>query len=88
MEDGHGGVHFVSEKAIQAGQPLLNNYGHLSNDILMLDYGFVVAGNPYDYVSLTFNQQLLDGASIAALLPEDAFGNLNEPVNPILSQLL
>lgn len=42
------------------GDPLLLSYGKLSNDFLLMDYGFVVDDNPYDTVSLRFDVGLLN----------------------------
>ena len=45
---------------VAAGQPLLLSYGDLSNDFLLLDYGFLVDGNPHDSVQLRFDLGLLE----------------------------
>ena len=42
------------------------NYGPLSNDILLLDYGFVLPNNPNDRVELRYDGQLLDTACLVA----------------------
>lgn len=44
---------------VSAGEPLLLSYGKLSNDFLLMDYGFVVAANPHDAVQLRFDVGLL-----------------------------
>lgn len=44
---------------ISAGEPLLLSYGSLTNDYLLLDYGFVVPGNPHDAVTLRYDVGLL-----------------------------
>lgn len=42
------------------------DYGPLSNEMLLLDYGFVVPRNLHDRVELRFNCQLLDAGCNAA----------------------
>lgn len=42
------------------------NYGCLSNDLFLLDYGFVVPSNPYDCIELKYDGGLFDAASMAA----------------------
>ena len=49
----------VAKRRILAGEQLEISYGTLSNDFLLLDYGFTVAGNPHDRVSLRFGFELL-----------------------------
>jgi histone-lysine N-methyltransferase SETD3 len=44
---------------IAAGEPLLLSYGKLSNDFLLMDYGFVVPGNEHDRVALRFDIELV-----------------------------
>jgi histone-lysine N-methyltransferase SETD3 len=44
---------------IAAGEPLLLSYGKLSNDFLLMDYGFVVPRNEYDRVALRFDIDLV-----------------------------
>lgn len=45
---------------IAAGEPLLLSYGPLSNDFLLMDYGFVIPGNPHDRVALRFDMNLIN----------------------------
>ena len=49
----------VAKRDIIAGEQLEISYGALSNDFLLLDYGFTVSGNPHDRVSLRFGFELL-----------------------------
>jgi hypothetical protein len=44
---------------ISEGEPLLLSYGPLSNDFLLMDYGFMVPGNPHDRVTLRYDVDLL-----------------------------
>jgi hypothetical protein len=44
---------------LSEGEPLLLSYGPLSNDFLLMDYGFLVAGNPHDRVVLRYDVDLL-----------------------------
>ncbi len=55
-----GAAHLVAARNISAGEPLLLSYGNLENDFLLMDYGFVVPGNPYDRVQLRFDPGLLE----------------------------
>ena len=43
-----------------AGQALTISYGALSNDLLLLDYGFLLLSNPHDDVKLGFSSGLLE----------------------------
>ena len=36
------------------------NYGNLPNDLLLLDYGFVIPGNPFETVQLRFDPGLIE----------------------------
>jgi hypothetical protein len=57
--DGSGGVRMTAVAPIPKGAPVLLNYGALSNDFLLLDYGFVARDNPHDFISLRFDESLL-----------------------------
>lgn len=50
----------MSVHQIAAGEPLLLSYGPLSNDFLLMDYGFVIPSNPHDRVALRFEMNLLN----------------------------
>jgi histone-lysine N-methyltransferase SETD3 len=56
------------------GEPLLLSYGPLSNDFLLMDYGFIVPGNPHDRAALRFSAGLLDFAREVAGLGALPFG--------------
>lgn len=56
----------VAERDLERGESLVLDYGSLSNDILLLDYGFVIPDNPHDRVELRFDGHLLDAACFAA----------------------
>lgn len=45
---------------IAAGEPLLLSYGNLTNDFLLMDYGFVIPDNPHDRVALRFDMDLIN----------------------------
>ncbi|KAF5750117.1 histone-lysine N-methyltransferase setd3 isoform X2 [Tripterygium wilfordii] len=47
----------------------------LSNDLFLLDYGFVVPLNPYDCIELKYDGALLDAASIATGIPSPNFSS-------------
>ena len=57
---GNGDVQLIASQDIPEQQPLQLSYGSLSNDFLLMDYGFVVPGNPCDRVQLSFNLDLLE----------------------------
>jgi len=56
----------VAQQDLERGDALVLDYGPLSNDILLLDYGFVIPNNPHDHVELQFELQLLEAACFAA----------------------
>jgi hypothetical protein len=56
----------VAAKDIQKGESLVLDYGPMSNETLLLDYGFVGPPNLHDRVELRFNYQLLDAGCKAA----------------------
>lgn len=61
-----GGVGLFARKKVSAGEPLLLSYGKLSNDFLLMDYGFVVAANPHDAVQLRFDVGLLQAGAVVS----------------------
>ncbi|OIW10083.1 hypothetical protein TanjilG_21920 [Lupinus angustifolius] len=77
----------VVEMAIKEDEPLLLNYGRLSNDFFLLDYGFVIHSNPYDCIELKYNGALLDAASTAAGVSSSNFSAPAPWQELILSQL-
>lgn len=77
----------VAEKEIQANDPLLIKYGTLSNDLFLLDYGFVVPSNPYDTIELKYDGALLDAASTAAGVTSPNFSSPAPWQREILSEL-
>ena len=52
---GDGAVELVAVRALDAHEPVLLNYGDLSNDVFLLDYGFIQHDNPCDRCSLAFD---------------------------------
>jgi hypothetical protein len=56
----------LASKDIQENEPILLSYGKLPNDFLLLDYGFVVDGNPYDTVTLAFDVGFVEAAKAVA----------------------
>ncbi|KAL2904598.1 Histone-lysine N-methyltransferase setd3 [Bienertia sinuspersici] len=65
LEDAKMLVKVVAEKHINRDVPLEINYGNMSNDLFLLDYGFVISSNPYDTIELKYDPHLLDAASAA-----------------------
>ncbi|XP_077236037.1 rubisco methyltransferase family protein isoform X2 [Tasmannia lanceolata] len=80
-------VKVVAETQIERGTPVMLNYGYLSNDLFLLDYGFVIPSNPYDHVELKYDGVLLDAASMAAGVPSPNFSSPTQWQQQVLSQL-
>ncbi|KAG9444464.1 hypothetical protein H6P81_015804 [Aristolochia fimbriata] len=80
-------VKVVADKLIEQGEPVMLNYGNLSNDFFLLDYGFVIPSNPHDHVELKYDGVLLDAASMAAGIASPTFSSPTEWQLQILSQL-
>lgn len=57
---GNGDLQLITLQDIPQQQPLQLSYGNLNNDFLLMDYGFVVPGNGFDRVQLSFNLELLE----------------------------
>ncbi|KAK6921614.1 SET domain [Dillenia turbinata] len=77
----------VSKAEIKQDSPLLLNYGCLSNDLFLLDYGFVMPSNPYDCIELRYDSALLDAASMAAGVSSPNFSSPAPWQQQILSAL-
>ncbi|CAA7395689.1 unnamed protein product [Spirodela intermedia] len=77
----------VSKTSIETDVPVTLNYGCLTNDFFLLDYGFVISSNPHDHVELKYDGVLLDAAAIAAGVPSPSFSSPTEWQREILSQL-
>ncbi|XP_078160618.1 uncharacterized protein LOC144556019 isoform X1 [Carex rostrata] len=80
-------VKVVAKKEIEQNTPVTLNYGCLSNDLFMLDYGFVVPSNPYDQVELRYDDSLLDATSMAAGVSSPSFSSPAIWQQEILSKL-
>ncbi|KAG5628390.1 hypothetical protein H5410_000107 [Solanum commersonii] len=74
-------------KEIKQNDPLLLNYGCLSSDLFLLDYGFVIPSNPYDCIELKYDAALLDAASMAAGVSSPNFSSPSPWQQQILSHL-
>ncbi|KAL4423246.1 hypothetical protein ABPG77_000038 [Micractinium sp. CCAP 211/92] len=61
-----GSMQMVALRELRAGEDVLISYGSLSNDFLLLDYGFLIPGNPYDTVQLRFDRGLVEAAKAVA----------------------
>ncbi|EOY01090.1 Rubisco methyltransferase family protein isoform 2 [Theobroma cacao] len=80
-------IKVVAEKDIKQNDPLLLHYGCLSNDFFLLDYGFVMPSNPYDYIELKYDGALMDAASMAAGVSSPNFSAPAPWQRQVLSQL-
>ncbi|OUZ99390.1 SET domain [Macleaya cordata] len=76
-----------AETHIKQNDPVMLNYGCLSNDFFLIDYGFVVPSNPYDTIELKYDGALLDAASMAAGIPSPNFSSPTPWQQQILSRL-
>ncbi|KAK4753843.1 hypothetical protein SAY87_001947 [Trapa incisa] len=77
----------IAEREINENDPLLLNYGCLSNDLFLLDYGFIIPSNPHDCIELKYDGALLDAASMAAGVSSPNFSSPAPWQKDILSQL-
>ncbi|CAI9096758.1 OLC1v1032970C2 [Oldenlandia corymbosa var. corymbosa] len=80
-------VKVVAGTQIKQDDVLHLNYGNLSNDLFLLDYGFVISSNPYDCVELKYDSALLDAASMAAGISSPNFSSPTPWQQQILSLL-
>ncbi|KAK4736356.1 hypothetical protein R3W88_000053 [Solanum pinnatisectum] len=80
-------VKVVAGREIKQNDPLLLNYGCLSSDLFLLDYGFVIPSNPYDCIELKYDAALLDAASMAAGISSPNFSSSSPWQQQILSHL-
>jgi hypothetical protein len=77
----------VAETKIEKNAAITLNYGCHPNDFFLLDYGFVIAPNPYDLVELSYDGALFDAASMAAGVSSPNFSAPAKWQQDILSQL-
>ncbi|KAG6520908.1 hypothetical protein ZIOFF_017970 [Zingiber officinale] len=77
----------VADMQIKQDMPVLLNYGCLSNDIFLLDYGFVIPSNPHDHVELKYDESLLDATSLAAGISCSSFVSPADWQQEMLSRL-
>eukprot|EP00873_Tetraselmis_striata_P016283 jgi/Tetstr1/436547/TSEL_002702.t1 len=67
-----GAVELVATQELWPSQELLLNYGPLGNDLLLLDYGFLVDDNPHDTCQLRFDVPLLEAGRAAGSADKNA----------------
>jgi len=60
VDGSDGDVELVTTRDIAAGEAIELSYGELSNDDLLLDYGFIVEDNPFDVVKLRWDVKLIE----------------------------
>ncbi|URE43760.1 Rubisco LSMT substrate-binding [Musa troglodytarum] len=80
-------IKVVADMQIKQDTHVLLNYGSLSNDFFLLDYGFVIPSNPHDHVELKYDEALLDAASLAAGVSSSSFLSPSDWQQDILSRL-
>ena len=71
---GPGAIEMVASRSVQAGEEISLNYGDLTNDALLLDYGFVPEDNPHDAAGLRWDLGLIEAAREVAGLSAVPFG--------------
>ena len=76
-----GAIEMAATKSLKTGDEVSLNYGNLTNDAFLLDYGFVPlesaganGGNPYDAAGLRWDVGLLEAAREIAGLSAVPFG--------------
>mmetsp|Transcript_40794 Transcript_40794/g.73307 ORF Transcript_40794/g.73307 Transcript_40794/m.73307 type:complete len:565 (-) Transcript_40794:260-1954(-) len=77
-----GGVALVAKEEVWPGQELRLDYGALGNDLLLLDYGFLVDDNPHDACQLRFDLPLLEAGRVAGSSDPDAELDLEQGKGP------
>ncbi|XP_042019397.1 actin-histidine N-methyltransferase-like isoform X1 [Salvia splendens] len=80
-------VKVIAGTQIKQNEPLELNYGCLNNDLFLLDYGFVIPSNPYDCIELKYDPELLDAASMAAVVSSTNFSSPAPWQQQVLRQL-
>jgi len=66
-----GSVSLLARRDLAPQEPVLVNYGNLSNELLLLDYGFLMDPNPHDRCALSFDMALVTLArQLVKALPE------------------
>ena len=74
LGEGPGTIEMVACRPIRAGDEVTLNYGNLSNDYFLLDYGFVPQGtNGHDNASLRWDVSYLEAAREVAGLAQVPF---------------
>lgn len=81
-------VRAVSTSDIPSNTELTLNYGRVSNDILLLQYGFSIDNNPYDMITIKYSiDNLTTAAELANIIQPfhkisiDKLAILNESIN-------
>jgi hypothetical protein len=67
-------VELVTTTSISAGQEILCSYGPLSNDNMLLNYGFADRCNPFDKAFFKFDANRLNAARAIAGIQREGFG--------------
>ncbi|KAK9143495.1 hypothetical protein Syun_012895 [Stephania yunnanensis] len=69
----------VAEKHIDQNDSMTLNYGCLSNDFFLFDYGFVITSNPFDCIDFQYDEGLVDAANMAASISFHPLINFSSP---------
>eukprot|EP00210_Caulerpa_lentillifera_P002162 g2076.t1 len=83
-----GDVKLIATNDIKDGEPLMLNYGNLGNDELLLDYGFFVKDNPFDYIELNFTPEMIYAAQDYGKLSSTESMNENQQLMQWKQQML
>ena len=81
----------IASKKIEIGDSLTINYGPLSSDELLSDYGFTVDENPYDKMLVNCDYNLINtarlimGQGVNSNHQEDSGSAIPSPISNVLS---
>ncbi|XP_002964620.2 histone-lysine N-methyltransferase setd3 [Selaginella moellendorffii] len=71
----------VTKRNLEKGSAITLNYGPLSNDLLLLDYGFVIPDNPHDRIELRYDGSLMENARMIAGLSRTGSPPFSSPAS-------
>ncbi|KMZ74099.1 Histone-lysine N-methyltransferase setd3 [Zostera marina] len=80
-------VQVIADTQVEHNAPITLNYGCLSNDLFLLDYGFVIPSNPYDHIELRYDGSLLDASTMVSGVSSPSFSSPAPWQEKIISQL-
>lgn len=67
-----GEIKLITTADVENGDMIYINYGNMSNDEYLLDYGFIIKNNPFDKIELKFDMALIhDGRKLSKITKND-----------------